>query len=232
MKILIIIPAYNEEVCIPEVLERIKQANAAFDTLVIDDSSKDHTAEVARNYGSKVIRLPANLGVGGAVQTGFIYAVRNGYDFVVQHDGDGQHDPDYFQKVLTPLLQGKADCVIGSRYTKEDPDRDYKTPLSRKLGMQFSSSLLKLASGQYITDTTSGFRALNYKAFEYFSREYPTDHPEAEALLMLMRKGFRVCEVPVKMRCRQAGSSSINWVKSIIYPFRVLVGFLAVLLKD
>jgi|WetSurMetagenome_2_1015567.scaffolds.fasta_scaffold183635_3 glycosyltransferase involved in cell wall biosynthesis len=231
MKILAIIPAYNEQDAIGQVIERIRQCDLNCDLLVIDDSSSDETSKVARNNGVPVLRLAANQGVGGAVQAGFKYAVAEGYDIVVQHDGDGQHDPRYFKKVFAPILANQADCVIGSRFLRSDLDKDYKTPFSRRMGMLFSSTLLYLATGKYITDTTSGFRALNTNAFRYFAREYPTDHPEAEALLMLMRKGFRVVEVPIKMRSRKTGSSSINLIRSVMYPFRVVVGFLGVFLK-
>jgi glycosyltransferase involved in cell wall biosynthesis len=231
LKILIVIPAYNEEECIVDVLDRIQRVDPSLDIVVIDDSSTDKTAQLVREHGSKVIHLPANMGIGGAVQTGFIYAVREGYDIVVQQDGDGQHDPAYIKDVIAPILRGEADCVVGSRYTKEDPDIDYKTPFFRKVGMVFSAFLLKMASGKLIRDTTSGFRALNFKAFEFFSREYPTDHPEAEALMMLLHKGFRIQEVPVKMKSRKTGTSSFDNFRAIQYPFRVIVGLLGILIK-
>ena len=142
MKILVIVPAYNEEACILDVLNRIQRVDSSVDIVVIDDSSSDKTAHLVREHGTKVIHLPANMGIGGAVQTGFIYAVREGYDIVIQQDGDGQHDPAYIKDVIAPIVRGEADCVIGSRYTKENPDIEYKTPFVRKVGMIFSSFLL------------------------------------------------------------------------------------------
>jgi GT2 family glycosyltransferase len=178
------------------------------------------------------IRLAANLGIGGAVQTGFKYAVNNHYDIVVQVDGDGQHDPAWVSTLIYPIIQGEVDCVIGSRYMKENPDKSYRTPFFRRIGMFFSSTLLFLATGVFITDTTSGFRALTYPVFEYFAKEYPVDHPEAESLLMLHRAGFNFREVPVKMKERLAGDSLFTFINSILYPFRVLVGFAGILLRN
>jgi glycosyltransferase involved in cell wall biosynthesis len=229
MKILIVIPAHNEKDSLPDFLTEIK--TLGFDSIVINDASTDNTAEVARSCGSAVISLPANLGIGGAVQTGFKYALRSGYDVVVQMDGDGQHDPAWLKQVLQPILTGTADCVIGSRYMRNQRDESYKTSLPRRLGMHFSSGILFLATGLHITDTTSGFRALTRPAFDYFSRAYPTDHPEAEALLMLHRVGFRIQEVPIKMRGRTSGESLFTFTKSLLYPFRVVIGFMGLLLQ-
>jgi glycosyltransferase involved in cell wall biosynthesis len=186
---------------------------------------------VAEELGVPVLRLAANLGIGGAVQTGFKYAVRNDYDIVVQVDGDGQHDPASIESVVEPIRRGDADCVIGSRYVRGNADTGYRTSLPRRIGMYFSSFMLYAATHLHVTDTTSGLRALNRRAFEYFARAYPVDHPEAEALLMLHQQGFRIREVPVKMRSRVLGESLFTFARASLYPLRVIVGFIGLLLK-
>ena len=229
--ILIVIPAYNEAQTLASLLGSLTTYRNRYDLLVVDDGSADQTAQIARTMGIPVLQLPANLGIGGAMQTGFKYAAENKYELVIQLDGDGQHDPAWLDKLVEKITSGQANCVIGSRYMKTNPDRDYRTPLPRRIGMLFSTSLLFLATGKLIYDTTSGFRALDRQAFTFFAREYPTDHPEAEALFLLHRTGFVIDEIPVKMRQRQAGTSLFSWYKSAIYPFRVLVGFLGIALK-
>lgn len=228
-KILIIVPAYNEEANLPSLLKEIQQLN--YDVVVIDDSSQDNTITVAKNAGVPVLSLAANLGIGGAVQTGFKYAVTHGYNIVVQIDGDGQHNPSWLSAMVAPIISGEADCVIGSRYLPDQSDLEYKTPLARRIGMYFSTGILYLATGMHITDTTSGLRALNRKAVEYFAKSYPVDHPEAEALLMLHQKGFRILEIPVKMRGRVYGQSLFSFAKASLYPLRVIIGFTGLLLK-
>jgi glycosyltransferase involved in cell wall biosynthesis len=160
-----------------------------------------------------------------------MYAVRNGYDIVVQVDGDGQHSPEWIPAILDPILTDEADCVVGSRYVPECPDCDYKTPFARRIGMYFSTGILALFTGLRINDTTSGFRALNRKALTFFSMEYPVDHPEAEALLLLHQMGFRIKEVPVKMRGRVAGQSLFTITKAAMYPLRVIIGFMGLVFK-
>lgn len=231
MKILLIIPAFNEAQNLPTLLMELRQRYGQYNIVVVDDASTDQTAQVAGSHGIPVLRLPANLGIGGAVQTGFKYAVRNGYDIAVQLDGDGQHDPAWIEQLIKPIVLGEMDCVIGSRYLGQDYDKDYKTPFPRRIGMIFSSVVLFLATGRKITDTTSGFRALNYRSFEFCAREYPVDHPEAEALLMLHQAKFKFKEIPVKMRGRTSGHSLFTLLKSVQYPIRVLIGFLGILLR-
>lgn len=231
MKVLLVIPAFNEADSLPGLLEELRRVCGSYDPLVVDDASADQTSSIARAHGAPVLRLSANLGIGGAVQAGFKYAVRNGYDVVVQVDGDGQHNPAFIERLLEPIKMGAADCVIGSRYMPEDFDTDYRTPLLRRFGMIFSTGLLYLATGVRVTDTTSGLRALNSRAVAYFAKEYPVDHPEAEALLMLLKSGFRLKEIPVKMRSRGAGKSLFTFYKAAMYPLRVLVGFLGILLR-
>jgi len=229
-KILIVIPAHNEAESLPNLLEEIRQSG--FDAVVINDASFDATEQVAKAANFPVLSLPVNLGIGGGVQAGFLYAIRNGYDVVVQVDGDGQHDPRQLDSILSPIVAGEADCVIGSRYLPDALDTGYKTPFPRRMGMYFSTGILYLASGLRINDTTSGFRALNRAAFGFFATEYPVDHPEAEALLMLHQAGFRVIERPIKMRCRDGGQSLFTFFRALLYPLRVIVGFMGILYKS
>jgi glycosyltransferase involved in cell wall biosynthesis len=230
--VLIIIPAFNEAKSLPDLLSSLESYRDRYDVIVIDDGSHDDTAAVARKLGVTVIQLPENLGIGGAVQTGFKYAVQHDYEIVVQIDGDGQHDPAWLDNLISPIRRGKANCVVGSRYMKEHPDKNYKTPFLRRIGMIFSTSLLRLATGMTIYDTTSGFRALDRKVFTFFEHTYPVDHPEAETLLMLYRANFKIVEIPVTMFQRKAGTSLFDWYKVARYPFRVLIGFLELLLKS
>lgn len=229
MKILIIIPAHNEEESLPALLEEVRAAGV--DAVVVNDASSDRTEQVAKAAGFPVLSLPVNLGIGGGVQTGFMYALRNGYDVAVQVDGDGQHDPAQLHKIINPIIAGEADCVIGSRYVPEAPDMGYKTPFARRMGMYFSTGILYLATGLRVNDTTSGFRALNRAAFSFFATEYPVDHPEAESLLLLHQAKFRIIERPVKMRCRVGGQSLFTFFKAALYPLRVIVGFMGILYK-
>lgn len=229
MKIIIIIPAHNEEESLPGLLEEVRRVG--YDAVIVNDASSDRTAQVVKAAGFPVLSLPVNLGIGGGVQTGFMYALRNGYDVVVQVDGDGQHDPGQLHLVVAPIIAGEADCVIGSRYLPDAPDTGYKTPFARRMGMYFSTGILYLATGLRINDTTSGFRALNRAAFSFFATEYPVDHPEAEALLMLYQAGFRVIERPVTMRCRMGGQSLFTFFRAMLYPLRVIVGFMGILYK-
>ena len=229
MKTLLIIPAHNEADNLQGLLEEVRQGG--YDAVVVDDASSDATIHVVETSGFTVLPLPVNLGIGGAVQTGFVYAERHGYDIAVQVDGDGQHDPGEIPKIIGPILRGEADCVIGSRYLPGAPDMGYKTPVARRMGMYFSTGILRLSTGLNIKDTTSGFRALNRTAFSFFAAEYPVDHPEAEALLLLHQAGFRIQEIPVRMRCRNAGHSLFTFFKVMLYPLRVIIGFMGILYK-
>jgi len=231
LKVLLIIPAHNEAKNLPQLIGDIRACKIQYDAVVVDDASSDDTAYVVAGLHVPILRLAANLGIGGAVQTGFKYAVLKGYDIAVQVDGDGQHDPTWLETIIEPVRRGEADCVIGSRYTGKNPDVDYKTPLPRRLGMHFSVGMLFLATGLHITDTTSGFRALNRPAFEFFARCYPVDHPEAEALLMLHQKNFRILEVAVKMRGRVRGKSLFTFTNAMLYPLRVIIGFMGLILQ-
>lgn len=229
MKVLLIIPAHNEELSLPGLLEEVLRIGC--DAVIVNDASSDATEQVAKAAGFPVLSLPVNLGIGGGVQTGFVYALRNGYDVAVQVDGDGQHDPGQLNIIIAPIAAGEADCVIGSRYLPEAPDTGYKTPFARRMGMYFSTGILYLATGLHINDTTSGFRALNREAFSYFATQYPVDHPEAESLLLLHQANFRILERPVKMRCRSGGQSLFTFFRALLYPLRVIVGFMGILYK-
>jgi len=229
MKTLLIIPAFNEEESLPGLLAEVRQAG--YDAVVVDDASSDATSQVAKAAGFPVLSLPVNLGIGGGVQTGFLYAERNSYDIVVQVDGDGQHDPGQTPLIIAPIVAGVADCVIGSRYMPEAPDMGYKTPFARRMGMYFSTGILYLATGLRIHDTTSGFRALSRDTFSFFAREYPVDHPEAEALLLLHQAGFRIQEIPVSMLCRIGGQSLFTFFRAMLYPLRVIIGFIGIFYK-
>ncbi len=229
MRALAIVPAYNEEKSLPALIAELQQAGC--DIMVVNDASSDATEQVARACGAAILSLPVNLGIGGAVQTGFLYAIRKGYDAVIQVDGDGQHDPRQIPIIMAPLIADEADCVIGSRYHPSKPDIDYRTPTLRRLGMHFSTGILRFATGLHIHDTTSGFRALNRRAFEFFATKYPVDHPEAESLLVLHQAGFRIVELPVTMRCRTSGQSLFSMYRAAFYPLRVCIGFLGMVFK-
>jgi glycosyltransferase involved in cell wall biosynthesis len=223
LKVLAIIPAYNEETSVGVVVRSIMSNIPEADVLVVNDGSGDSTSAKALEAGAAVINLPFNLGIGGAVQTGYLYARRNGYDIAVQVDGDGQHDPRYIKKIIEPLESGHADMVIGSRYVCET---SYKSSFSRRTGMIFFSTLVSMLTGQRVKDTTSGFRAVNRKLIDYFSDHYPTDYPEVDVLVRLHKKNFRIAELPVEMQERKGGKSSITPVRSIYYMIKVSLSLL------
>ncbi len=226
--VLVIIPAYNESGSIGQVIDSVQQHSPFADIVVINDASTDNTAQVADERGILVLTHPTNLGIGGTVQTGYRYAAQKAYSWTVVVDGDGQHDPRYITELLTPLKSGEYDCVIGSRYIKKT---EYKTPWTRRLGMVLFSNLLAFLIGKRIADTTSGFRALNQKATNFFAREFPVDFPDAEALLTLHRNGMRIVEIPVEMHPRIHGISHYGFMQSLNYPFKSLIAILAVLLR-
>lgn len=226
-KILVIIPAYNEERSIPKVISGILK-HPGIDVIVVNDGSKDETSAVARRAGACVIDLPFNLGIGGAVQTGYLYAYKNRYDIAVQCDADGQHDPNYLLQIIKPVERGEADLVVGSRYVQAS---GYNTPLARRLGMLIFSGVVSFITGQSLHDTTSGYRAVSKRVIKFFAHNYPTDFPEVEALVLLQRNGFTIKEVPVKMAYREHGVSSITPLKSIYYMIKVLLALLMNVLR-
>jgi hypothetical protein len=198
------------------------------DILVVDDGSVDATARIASELGVNVLRLPFNLGIGGAMQAGFLYAQREGYDIAVQFDGDGQHLAREIEKLLQPVVAGNADIAIGSRFLGQG---NYKPSFSRKVGIRVFSTILSCILGTRVTDTTSGFRAANRKVIEFYTRTYPDDYPEVEALVLLHKAGMRITEVPVHMRERASGQSSITVVRSVYYMVKVLLAVFIDLLK-
>lgn len=223
MKILIIIPAYNEEENIAGVVARLNRECPKLDYLVVNDCSQDGTEEILRALGCNHINLPVNLGIGGCVQCGYLYAVRNGYDVAVQMDGDGQHDPQYLPALLKPILDGEADLVIGSRFIEK---KGFQTSAMRRLGIRWIGGVIRLCCGLRITDATSGFRACSRAMAKYYSLHYAQDYPEPEAIMEAKLKGFRVCEVPVAMKERQGGVSSIGGVRSLYYMIKVTLALL------
>jgi glycosyltransferase involved in cell wall biosynthesis len=217
-----IVPAFNEEHTIARVVDELRAFDDGLDVVVIDDASADGTARVARARGAQVLRLPFNLGIGGAVQTGFRFAFEHGYDIAVRVDGDGQHDPAQLGRVLAPVLDGDADMCVGSRFAR-DAEAGYQSSRSRRLGIRLLAWVVSRIVGQRVTDTTSGFQALNRNGIALFARDYPHDYPEVEATVMLFRHRLRLVEVPVEMREREAGRSSITALRSIYYMVKVLL---------
>jgi glycosyltransferase involved in cell wall biosynthesis len=215
-----IVPARNEAECIGNVVEEIKGYDPACEVLVVDDGSTDRTASVARGAGARVVSLPFNLGIGGAVQTGFKVAQEEGFDLAVRLDGDGQHIASELPKLLTPINDGSADIVVGSRFAGSS---EYRPPFARRLGIRLFASVVSLLTRQKVTDTTSGFQACNRKAIRLFAGDYPHDYPEVEATVMVFKHRLRLAEVPVSMREREAGRSSIGGFWSVYYAIKVLL---------
>ncbi|MBL0389030.1 glycosyltransferase family 2 protein [Tumebacillus sp. ITR2] len=218
-KVLVIIPAYNEEGSIAHVIQRIQSVSDDIDVVVINDGSRDATVEVARAAGATaVIDLPFNLGIGGAMQTGYLYAHKNDYDIALQIDADGQHDPFDIPKVIEPILRGEVNFTVGSRWVEKTA---YKSSAARRVGMVIFSRLIKWVTGQVCKDPTSGFRAADKRVIEMFANYYPVDYPEVEVLVHISRRGLKFREIAVEMSERQAGSSSITPIKSIYYMVKV-----------
>lgn len=222
MKILVIIPAYNEAGNLPGLFEELKASEENFDVLVINDCSNDDTEKVCRKNNVKVISLPANLGIGGAVQTGYKYALRHGYDIAVQVDGDGQHDPRYIKLLVQKIKEG-CDLCIGSRFIGNGGFRSSK---ARRMGIRYFSWLIEFLTGKHVTDPTSGFRACSRKAIRLFADDYPKDYPEPETIMTVLRNNLRICEVPVTMRPRANGNSSISCIKAIYYMIKVTLAII------
>jgi glycosyltransferase involved in cell wall biosynthesis len=227
-RILAIVPAYNEEKNIEAVIGEIASDVSDCDVIVINDKSKDGTSLRARNGKAVVIDLPHNLGIGGAVQTGFLYAVRNDYSYVVQVDGDGQHVASEIGKLLEKMKSADCNVVIGSRFLDV---RSFRTSFLRRAGIRLFSCIYRTLLRIRITDGTSGFRMYDRKAFEYLSERYPDDYPEPEAIIMLAKKKFRICEIGVRMRERQSGESSITAWKSIYYMIKVVLSMFMTFLR-
>ena len=228
LRVLIIIPAHNEEASLPGTLAEVRAKAPEASVLVVDDGSRDATAAAARAAGIPVVRHSVNLGVGGALQTGFRWAVERGFDVGVQLDADGQHDPAYLETLLEPVRAGRCDVAIGSRYVTQT---GYRAPLHRRLGMVMFSGVVRLALGQRISDTTSGFRAYTRPVMLICQHEFPKDFPDAPLLISLSRHGFRLEEVAVEMRERKAGESFYTLGKQLYYPYKNLLASLMALLR-
>jgi glycosyltransferase involved in cell wall biosynthesis len=218
---LAVVPAYNESATVGAVVASIQETLPDVHVLVVDDGSTDETARIAEVSGARVLRLPFNVGIGGAVQAGFLFAKENDYDFMVQIDGDGQHDPGELARLRETMSSSSVDMVCGSRFLSED--LKYPSPISRRTGIHIFAFLLSRIVGQRVSDPTSGFRLYNRRAIELFARDYPHDYPEVEAVLMLHHHQLRMREVPVRMFLRGGGVSSINSGKSAYYMVKVLL---------
>jgi glycosyltransferase involved in cell wall biosynthesis len=223
-----IVPAYNEAASIARVVGELLAYDPGLRVVVVDDGSTDRTADLARAAGAKVISLPFNLGIGGAVQTGFRYAWEHGFDIAVRADGDGQHDPAELDAILRPVLADEADVAVGSRFIGGD---GYRSSRSRRAGIRLLALIVSALTRQRITDPTSGFQAANRLGIRLFAADYPHDYPEAEATVMVFKHRLRLREVPVSMRARESGSSSITAIRSVYYMVKVVLAIFVALFR-
>ncbi len=222
-RVLVIIPCYNEEENLARVVARLTEAAPDVDYIIVNDCSTDRSVEVCRKNGFPYLDLPVNLGIGGGVQTGYLYAREHGYDVTVQLDGDGQHDPRYLAAVIQPVLDGDLDMCIGSRFiTKEG----FQTSRARRMGINLISGLIRLLCGVHVRDTTSGFRACGKELTAFFAEHYAQDYPEPEAILTAVLNRFHVGEVPVVMEERLGGKSSISPLRSVYYMIKVCIALI------
>lgn len=218
MKKIVIIPAYNESASIEETVREIQSKAKGFDYIIINDCSTDNTRQICEENGFNVINLPINLGIGGAVQTGYRYAYREGYDMAVQVDGDGQHDPEFLEKMADYMLEKEVDMVIGSRFIEK---QGFQSSGARRMGIKWFTFLIKILTGQTITDSTSGLRLVNRDVIKQFAFDYPKDYPEPESSVAVLGRGKKIIEIPVIMRERNGGVSSISLKKSVYYMIKV-----------
>ena len=218
MKVLVLIPCYNEEASIQRVVERLRSTCPQVDYLVINDCSTDNSEDILRQNGYNYLNLPINLGIGGGVQSGYRYARDNGYDIAVQMDGDGQHNAEYIRELIAPIEQGEAELVIGSRFINKE---GFQTSGMRRAGIGVLNTVLRIFGHVRITDATSGFRAASKGVIAFFAQNYAQDYPEPESIIAVNANGFRVKEVPVVMNERTAGVSSISPWKSVYYMIKV-----------
>lgn len=226
---LVIIPAYNEGGKIAGIIGKIKSLGLGVDVAVVDDGSKDDTAARAKEAGAVVLSLPGNLGYGGALQTGFRYALRDGYSYAVQIDADGQHEPTYIKDLLDPVKAGEADVSLGSRFMGLG---DYKPTFARAMGMKLFGGIASAIIGRKVTDPTTGFQALNRDVICFYaSNTYPVDFPDADVLIMLHRAGLKSIEVPVMMYPRAEGKSMHSGLKPFYYVFKMFLSILVTLLR-
>lgn len=222
-KRLVIIPAYNEEASIINTVKSIQEKAEGFDYIVINDCSTDNTGQICEENKFNVIHLPQNLGIGGAVQTGYLYGYRNGYDVAVQVDGDGQHDPAFLTRMAEYMEKNQVDMVIGSRFIEK---KGFQSSGMRRLGIRYFTGLIKILTGEKVTDPTSGLRMVNRDVMEFFSENYPNDYPEPESVVAILKRGKKIKEIPVIMRERTGGVSSISPQKSIYYMIKVTMAIL------
>ncbi|MBQ3784212.1 MAG: glycosyltransferase family 2 protein [Lachnospiraceae bacterium] len=218
MKKLVIIPAFNEEGNLLNTINDIKENAPDFDYVIINDCSTDDTLSVCKKNNLNYLNLPINLGIGGAVQTGYRYAYYSGYDYAVQFDGDGQHDAKYLSEMVSYLTETDSDMVIGSRFIEKE---GFQSSFLRRIGINYFTFYIKLLTGKKITDPTSGMRMINRKLLKKFTQEYPKDYPEPESVVEILAEGCKVSEIPVIMKERMEGTSSISFRKSIYYMIKV-----------
>lgn len=223
MKKLVIIPAYNEDANILSTVSSIKNHAPEFDYVVVNDCSTDDTKKICEENGIHCLHIPVNLGIGGAVQTGYLFAYRQGYDIVVQFDGDGQHNAEYLDKMAEVLEKEKADMVIGSRFITNE---GFQSSMFRRMGIHYFSRLIQCLTGKKITDPTSGMRMINRNILKRFAVDYPKDYPEPESVVTLLTSGAKVVEIPVIMNERTKGVSSISPMKSVYYMIKVTLAIL------
>ena len=230
-----IIPAYNEEKRISSVIRGVKEYFPGAEVLIVDDGSKDHTGKASLEAGAKVLSHPFNLGYGVALQTGYKYALKKGYQEIAQIDGDGQHDPSFIGPLLSLIQKGEADIVIGSRFLgakNQANGQPYRAPLIRRLGMNFFGVIASLLIHQKITDPTSGYQAMNHKVLEWVSGDrFPFDYPDADIIIMLHRAGFRIREVPVRMFENEEKKSMHSGWKPLYYVFKMFLSILVTLMR-
>ncbi|MBO4326626.1 MAG: glycosyltransferase family 2 protein [Clostridia bacterium] len=234
MRTLIVIPAYNEESSILStvrcVLDHNERTGASYDVLVINDGSTDGTEDILRENGIPHVRLIENLGIGGAVQTGFKYAVTHGYDIAVQFDGDGQHDVEYVKDIVGEIEAGRCNMAIGSRFVKKEK-KGFKSSAARRMGIKIISAFIRLLTRKRICDPTSGFRACDRELTALFAENYPTEYPEPVSEVTVLKRKYRISEVPVEMHERKGGRSSIRAWKNVYYMVNVLIAMLVESLK-
>jgi glycosyltransferase involved in cell wall biosynthesis len=223
-----IVPAYNEADAIEAVIKEVRSVDPELEIVVVDDGSVDGTASRAHKLGVEVVRLPYNLGIGGAMQTGYQFARDRGFELAIQVDGDGQHDPGEIAKLIEPVVAGEADMAVGTRFAGGNR---YRPPFARRVGIQLFARVVSLIVRQRVTDTTSGFRAVNRRGIVLFASDYPHDYPEVETTVLVHRHRLRMVEVPVSMRTRAAGRSSITLFQSIYYMLKVSLALLVGLFR-
>lgn len=228
MKKLVIIPAFNEEGNLEKTIKDIKDNAPDFDYVIINDCSTDKTLEMCRRHGFSYLNLPVNLGIGGAVQTGYRYAYYHGYDIAVQFDGDGQHRASHLEDMVTTLIDTESDMVIGSRFIEKE---GFQSSGLRRIGIKYFTGLIKLLTGKKITDPTSGMRMVNKKLLEKFTDEYPKDYPEPESVVTILSEKYKVTEIPVVMNEREEGVSSISLKNSVYYMIKVSFAILIARMK-